>query len=204
MTRKNIVRRLEKFATPTIYEAAGKLGDMEPTIRPIVPGARMVGPAFTVKCFIGDLKAVLRAIDLAHPGDVLVIDAGGSARATAWGGTSALAAKMRGLSGCVTNGAVRDLDELVEIGFPVFAAGVSVRGTVKLHPGWNSIMVCVGGVSVRPGDIVVGDADGVVVVPIEQAEDICAQAAMQRKKEREIERRLRAGESVTKIFGITD
>ena len=169
MTTNDWVKRLHKFSAATIYEAAGKLGGMEPHIRSIVAGVRMVGPAFTVKCVVGDARAVAQAVDQATPGDVLVIDAGGTDLTTPWGSMSATAAKLRGLAGCVTNGGVRDFDELVEIGFPVFSAGVGIRGNVKIHPGWIGIPVSVGGVTVRPGDIVVGDADGVVAVPVESA-----------------------------------
>jgi 4-hydroxy-4-methyl-2-oxoglutarate aldolase len=203
MADRDLTRGMREFAAATVYEAAGKLGDMEPSVRPIVPGIHLVGPAFTVKCFVGDTTAVLRSIDLAKPGDVLVIDVGGTERASAWGGSSALAAKQRGLAGCVTNGSVRDFDELIEIRFPVFATGISVRGTVKSHPGWTGITVSVGGVAVKPGDIVIGDSDGVVVVAAERAEEICEKAAVQRKSEEERERKLRAGESLAKILGIS-
>ena len=202
MTANDWVKRLNKFPAATIYEAAGKLGGMEPYIRSIVPGVRMIGPAFTVKCVIGDARAVAQAVDQATPGDVLGIDAGGTDLTTPWGSMSATAAKLRGLAGCVTNGGVRDFDELVEIGFPVFAAGVGIRGNVKLHPGWIGIPVSVGGVTVKPGDIVVGDADGVVVVPVERAEKICEKAAQQYAKEDDIMKRIRSGERLTQIFGI--
>ena len=115
---------------------------------------------------------------------------------------SSTAAKLRGLAGCVTNGGVRDFAELVEIGFPVFAAGVGIRGNVKQHPGWTGIPVSVGGVTVKPGDILVGDTDGVVVVPLERAEQICSKAAKQHAKENEIMQRIRSGERLTQIFGI--
>ena len=203
MNTMDVIQRLRGFTAATIYEAAGKVGDMEPTIRPVVPGKRILGPAFTVKCFVGDARAVAHAIGRAQPGEVLVIDAGDTERATPWGSTSALAAKLRGLEGCVTNGAVRDLDELIELGFPVFARGISVRGNVKLHPGWIGLPVCVGGVIVKPGDILVGDSDGVVVVPAERSEEVCAKAEEQQAKEQEIFRRVRAGEPLTRIFGIT-
>lgn len=202
MTTKDWVQRLQKFSAATIYEAAGKLGGMEPHIRSIVAGVRMVGPAFTVKCVVGDARAVAQAIDLATPGDVLVIDAGGTDLTTPWGSMSATAAKLRGIAGCVTNGAVRDFDELVEIGFPVFAAGIGIRGNVKLHPGWIGIPVSVGGIAVRPGDIVVGDSDGIVVVAVERAAQICSEAAKQQVKEDGIMQRIRSGERLTQIFGI--
>ena len=93
----------------------------------------MAGTALTIKCLVGDASAVMKAIDNALPGNVLVIDAGGTNFTTPFGSMSATAAKLRGIAGCVTNGAVRDYDELVEIGLPVFAAGVSIRGNVKNH-----------------------------------------------------------------------
>ncbi|NIS62427.1 MAG: 4-hydroxy-4-methyl-2-oxoglutarate aldolase [Proteobacteria bacterium] len=203
MNANNLAHRLQEFPTATIYEAAGKSGDMDPAIRAIVPGIRMAGPAFTVRCFVGDARAVVQAIALAQAGDVLVVDGGGTDRATPWGSTSALAAKVRGLAGCVTNGAVRDLEELIEIGLPVFASGVSVRGNVKLHPGWIGMPVSVGGVVVRPNDIVVGDADGVVVIPGERGEEVYARAREQRAKEKEIERQILAGEPLTRILDIS-
>lgn len=202
MTTEDWVERLQKFSAATIYEAAGKLGGMEPHIRCIVAGLRMVGSAFTVKCVVGDARAVALAIDRASPGDVLVIDAGGTDLTTPWGSMSATAAKLRGIAGCVTNGAVRDFDELVEIGFPVFAAGIGIRGNVKLHPGWIGIPVSVGGITVRPGDIVVGDSDGIVVVPVERAEQVCSEAARQQAKENGIMQRIRSGERLTRVFGI--
>ena len=186
----------------TWYEAAGKLGDMGPDIKPITPGVRLAGPAYTVKCFVGDTAAVLRALDAAPRGSVLVIDVGGTDRATAWGGTSSKVAARRGLAGCVTNGSVRDFDEVREIGLPVFAVGVSVRGTLKRHPGWTGGTVCVGGVPVSPGDWVVGDSDGVVVIPAARLREVADAVAEQLDRERGIDRRLEEGESLTEILGL--
>ena len=162
----------------------------------------MVGTALTIKCLVDDASAVVKAIDNASPGNVLVIDAGGTNFTTPFGSMSATAAKLRGIAGCVTNGAVRDYDELVEISLPVFAAGVSIRGNVKNHQGWIGIDVTVGGVIVQSGDIVVGDSDGVVVVPAKSAEQICSKASKQQEKERQIMQRILSGERLTKIFSI--
>ena len=203
MQTKELVQGFQDFSAATVYEANAKFGDLEPIIRPIVPGVHMVGTAFTVKCFVGDAKAVALAIDLAKEDDVLVIDAGGTERATPWGSMSATAAKLRGIAGCVTNGAVRDIDELIDIEFPVFAAGISVRGNVKLHPGWIGLPVSVGGMIVCPGDIVIGDADGVVVVAAEQAQKVYSRAVEQQAKENEIMQRIRSGEPLGRIFGIS-
>jgi len=184
----------------TWYEAAGKLGDMEPSIRPVVEGGRLAGPAFTVKCFLGDTTAVLKGIDQAPQGSVLVVDVGGTERSTAWGGTSSRAASIRGLAGCVTNGSVRDLDEVRRVGFPVFSSGVSVRGTLKRHPGWLGLTVSVGGVPVSPGDWVVGDSDGVVVIPAARLDEVAPLVSAQLEREAEIDTRLEAGESLGQIL----
>jgi 4-hydroxy-4-methyl-2-oxoglutarate aldolase len=197
----DIVARFAALPAATIYEAAGKLGDMAPNIRPMVPGFRMAGPAFTVKSMPGDNLVVFRAIAEAPAGSVLVIDGGGTEHVTIWGGTSTVAAQMRGLAGCVTNASVRDLDEITESRFPVFAAGVAVRGTAKSHPGWIGIAVSVGGVVVRQGDIVVADADGVVVVEAEKAERVLAKAEAKRRDELDKENRLRQGGDIKTIMG---
>ena len=133
---------------------------------------------------------------------MLVIDCGSVGTCSVWGGTSSLVSKTRGLAGCVTNGNMRDTDELRELGVPVYGGGVSVTGTLKNHPGWTGIEVSVGGVTVRPGDYVIGDADGVVVVPQDRAEMVLAAAAVQKKKEDERDARIRAGEPLSQVLGL--
>ena len=193
---------LGRYAAATLYEAAGKSGGMGPEIRCLLPGAKLVGVAYTVRILQAETLAVLRAIDEAPRGSVLVIDCGSVGVCSVWGGTSSLASKTRGIAGCVTNGNVRDIDEVRELGLPVFAAGVCVTGTLKNHPGWTGIEVCVGGVSVRPGDFVVGDADGVVVVSAGIGERLLALASEQQKKEQERDARIRAGESLAAVLNL--
>jgi 4-hydroxy-4-methyl-2-oxoglutarate aldolase len=192
---------LRALPAATVYEAAGKVGDMAPHIRAMVPGLRMAGPAFTLRTMPGDNLSVFRAIDEAPRGSVLVIDGGGSDRVTIWGGTSTVAAQAKGLAGVVTNAAVRDMDEILESRFPVYAPGTSVRGTAKSHPGWLDIPISVGDVIVRPGDIVLGDTDGVVVVAADQAVAVAAKAVAMRQVELEREDRLRRGESIRDVIG---
>lgn len=193
---------LGRFPAATLYEAMGKSGGMGPQIRPMVPSVPLAGPAFTVRILGPQSAAVVTAIDCAPSGAVLVIDTGTSGVATVWGGTSSLAAQVRGLAGVVTNGLVRDLDEMIEIGLPVFATGACVMGTLKDHPGWHQVPVSVSGVIVRPGDFVVGDADGVVVVPREQARQVLVNCRQQRAKEEERDARIRAGESISDVLGL--
>jgi 4-hydroxy-4-methyl-2-oxoglutarate aldolase len=194
--------RLLTLPTAILYEAAGKLGDMDPTIKPIAPGTRMAGTAFTVKCMIGDMSAAVRALEVAEPGQVLVIDGGGSYRGTIWGGTSTKAAVKRGLAGCVTNASARDSDEIRASGFPVFAAGISVRGVILRHPGWHGIPVSVGEVSVHPGDWIVGDSDGVVVVPAADADAVFERAFARLAMERDWDRRVRNGETMASVINM--
>ena len=202
MTPQQIAQTLGRYPTATIYEAAGKRGDMSPDIRPIVPGAGLSGIAYTVKTFPSDTTGVLRALDDAPPGSVLVIDAGGTRRGAVWGGTSSLVCGLRGLAGCVTDGCVRDVDDLVAAGVAVYAAGVAARGSVKNHEGWRGIPVSVGGVAVSPGDYVVGDSDGIVVVPSAEGAELCERARDQRRIEHERDSRIRKGESLTSVLGL--
>lgn len=197
-----LIAVLKSLPVATVYEAAGKLGDVAPSIRPMIEGARLAGPAFTLKTMPGDNLAVFHAISDAPPGSVLVIDGGGSDRVTIWGGTSTVAAQAKGLAGCVTNAAVRDLEEIRELRFPVYAPGAAVRGTAKSHPGWMNIPVSIGDAIVRPGDIVLGDADGLLIVPSERAEEIAAKALERRKNEMSREERLRRGEPIKSVLGL--
>ena len=180
-----IAECLGSFPTATIYEAAGKLGDMGPEIRPIVPDVGFSAIAYTVKTFPRDTTAVIRALDNAPEGSVLVIDSGGTNRAAVWGGTSSLVCSMRGLAGCVTNGCVRDTSELLKLGVSVYAAGIAPRGTLKNHEGWCGLPISVGGISISTGDYLIGDNDGVVVVPAKNGENMCELAREQRHKEEE-------------------
>jgi 4-hydroxy-4-methyl-2-oxoglutarate aldolase len=193
---------LGQFGTSTVYEAASKIGDMSPSIRPIVAGAKLAGVAVTIRIWPGDTLGVLRAIDKAAPGSVLVIDAGGTERAAVWGGTSSLACVVRGVRGCVTNGSVRDIDEINALKFPVFAAGISPRGTMKNHPGWHGLLLSVGDCPVVNGDIILGDSDGVLVVRAADAKQVLERAHQQDEKERERNDRVRSGESLASILGL--
>jgi 4-hydroxy-4-methyl-2-oxoglutarate aldolase len=193
---------LRELPAATIYEANDKRGDMSPEIRPVFDGARFCGPAYTLRVMPSNNEGVLRALALAPAGCVLVIDGGGTSRSTTWGGTSSSLGRRQGLAGCVTNAAVRDLGELRDIGFPVFAMGVSVRGALKSHPGWHQIPVSVGDMVVCPGDLVIGDDDGVVVVERAQISLVAwrARALMERDEARA--GRLATGADIYAEFGL--
>lgn len=195
-----VVATLGTLPTATIYEAAGKRGEVAANIRPIVEGVRVFGRAFTVKAMPGDNLVVFRAIDEAPAGSVLVIDAGGTDGATIWGGTSTCACVAKKINGCVTNAAVRDVAQIRRLKFPVYAAGINVRGTVKSHPGWTQVPIAFGAVPVRPGDIIVGDEDGLVVVAAERAEEVAQKAIEKHQNDEEREARILNGEPIRTVL----
>jgi 4-hydroxy-4-methyl-2-oxoglutarate aldolase len=189
-------------ASSTVYEALGKRGEIGPTIFPIVLGRPLAGIAYTVRCFVGDAKPIWFAIAEAPAGSVIVIDCGGTSFATAIGGTSVLAASKRGIAGFVTNGSVRDVAEIRASKMPVFATGISVRGTSKSSEGWRQIPICLGHAVVSPGDLIIGDDDGVVVVDRNSFSGLQGMLAKQVAREAEIHRRVEAGEDVRDVFGL--
>lgn len=198
---RDVVSILSNLPTATIYESAGKWGDVAPYIRPVVEGVRLAGRAFTVKAMPGDNLVIFRAIEEAPAGSVLVIDAGATDRATIWGGTSTVACVAKKIAGCVTNAAVRDVAQIRALRFPVYAAGINVRGTVKSHPGWTQVPISIGDVPVKPGDIVIGDEDGVVIVASERADEIADKAVEKRRADEAREERISRGESIRTVLG---
>ena len=202
MEIQELVHALAALPAATLYEGMGKAGAFHHHIRPMCPGSRLAGLAYTIRILPGETAAVLRAIEEAPTGSVLVIDTGGNGESAVWGGTSSLASKVRGLAGCVTNGLVRDIDEIADIGVPVYAAGITVTGTIKNHPGWVGIPVSGGGQVINPGDILVGDADGVVVIPKSLAQEALDGGMKQRSKEESRDARIKAGEPLTLVLGM--
>jgi RraA family protein len=146
-------------------------------------GGTLAGPAFTVKVAPGDNLLVHKAIDLAAPGDVIVVDAGGHLEQAIIGEIMSSWAAKRGVAGFVIDGAVRDAAALAEGSFPVYARGASHRGPYKDGPGEINVPVSIAGMVVHPGDIIIGDADGLVAIPQADAEAVLAGARAQKQKE---------------------
>jgi 4-hydroxy-4-methyl-2-oxoglutarate aldolase len=196
-------------ATATAHEAGGRIGALPPAIRPVgAPGATLHGPAFTVTCGQRDNLALHHAIASAPAGSVLVCQTGGHHDAGYVGEIMVRAALARGLAGLVIDGCVRDGAAIVASGWPVFARGLSVQGTTK-DP--RLVQACggrlrfatgAGGVDVDPGDLVLGDADGVVVVPAARAAEVLAASAEREAAEQAIMARLAAGETTLEIYGL--
>lgn len=189
-----LVEAFRGLPTSTISDSMGRFGTAFHAIRPISgTAASMVGPAFTVRTRPGDNLLIHKAIQAARPGDVLIIEGQADDTAAFLGELMTLRARKCGIAGMVVDGLVRDRKRLEEIGLPVFARGVSPRGPHKDGPGELNVIVSIGGIPVSPGDVVVGDPDGVVFVPRERAEEI--QRAAHAKQQSEIEqvRKIEAG-----------
>lgn len=170
----DVVAGFAAFDSPTISDLMNRLYTMNSAIRPLTPPElRLAGPACTVKVFPGDNLMVHKALDVAEPGDVLVIDASSSHMTAVAGDLVAAKARHRGIAGFIVDGLVRDLPGILDLGdFPVFARGVTPIGPLHRGPGEIGYPVCAGGIVVQPGDIIVGDGNGVVVVPQDEAPDV--------------------------------
>jgi 4-hydroxy-4-methyl-2-oxoglutarate aldolase len=164
----------------------------------------LAGPALTVRCRPGDNLALHLAIAAAQPGDVLVVDYGGSLGSGPFGEIMALSCKLRGIAGMVIDGAVRDSQQIVGLGFPVFARGLNIRGTTKSDRGQIGGTVTLGGVTVAPGDIILADADAVVVLAATDLPAALAAATARADREAITMDRLRRGETTLSILGLKD
>jgi 4-hydroxy-4-methyl-2-oxoglutarate aldolase len=175
-----IYRRLR----PALLGHAIDDGFVDEKIRPLAPGTLVVGPAITVRLPDGDLEALVPAVDQLQPGDVLVVDHGGRESLACWGELTSLAARARGCAGVIVDGAVANVADLREHGLPTFTRGVAALGGRRLGKDGGGVNVPIqcGGVAVHPGDLVVADDDGVVVVPPARLEDVrlLAEAALVR------------------------
>jgi 4-hydroxy-4-methyl-2-oxoglutarate aldolase len=187
-----------------LHEAAGRIGALPSRIQAVHPDFRVSGPAFPVQCAPGDNLALHHALYSAQPGDVLVADVGDGQEYGYWGEILSVAAQARGLGGLVINGGVRDRVALASVGFPVFADRVCIRGTAKDPDSPAAVRrpVQLGEVTVRAGDLVVGDADGVVVIPADRVEKALRDSDSRDRKEAEIMAALRAGRSTLELLDL--
>ena len=172
MDSESAVAAMAEMSTATISDAMFRMGHknrtMRHTIKPVDPAMTMCGPACTAHAYPGGTYATGLALSAARPGDVIVIDAQGFLEAVMWGEICSLEAVAGGIAGAVIDGAVRDITEVIELGFPLFAAGITPGAGTGDKLGEVNIPIQCGGVVVRPGDLIFGDRLGVVVVPPEQ------------------------------------
>lgn len=174
--RSEVLSRLLDMPAANVADAMERLSVVDGRVHAMWQGMRVVGPALTVLVRPGDNLLIHRAVGVAKPGDVIVVSGGADESRALIGEVLSTRASQRGVGGFVIDGAVRDIDELKRIGLPVFARGLSPAGPFKFGPGHIGRAVAVGGTSVSPGDIVVGDSDGVVIIPLSTAEVVVRDA----------------------------
>lgn len=213
MERANVIRHFERpspdlvegasiFNPATLHEAQGRIGALHSRIKPIYPGMKVCGPATTVTCHPVDNLMITVAISMAKPGDVLVVAAGGDTEQGLFGEVLTTACMAKGIVGIVTDGGVRDGPAIHQRGFNAFCAGLSIKGTSKETVGAVNHPVVVGGVLIRPGDLVSGDDDGVVIVRKEDIEEVCRVSAAREAKEREIMSSLEKGIDILELNSV--
>jgi 4-hydroxy-4-methyl-2-oxoglutarate aldolase len=195
-----IIKAFAKIPTATISDAMGRYGAMSSDMKSVFPGARVCGSAFTVSVYANDNLMVHLALKEARPGDILIIDSGGYTQCALWGELMSFSARCRGLGGTVIDGGVRDKDAIAELGYPVFSRTIIPVGTHKSNIGSICKPVSCDGVPIFPGDIIVGDSDGVVVVPLDQASVVLENTRAIIGREHQMRKRIEKGELIFDIL----
>lgn len=194
--------RLKELGAATIYEAQGQRGAISSSLRPIDPSLTVVGRALTVDCGPADNLMLHAALEKASPGDVLVADAKGFIEAGAWGDVLTAAAQQVGVVGLIINGSVRDAQEIIEMGFPIYSKGLSIRGTSKTYKGTVGQPVDMAGTTVHTGDIVVGDRDGLVVIAESEVAESLRLAELRENKETGFREKIEQGATTVELLGL--
>lgn len=197
-----VIKALGEQGSATISEAQGRTGLLNPYMRPIYPSARVAGSAVTVSCQPGDNLMIHAAIEVCQPGDVLVVTTTSESTDGMFGELLATSCQAHGIRGLVIDAGVRDVTDLTALEFPVWAKAISAQGTVKATPGSVNVEVVCAGAIIRPGDVIVGDQDGVVVVKRETAAEVAILGQQRIEKEQKSRERLKAGELGVDFYGL--
>jgi 4-hydroxy-4-methyl-2-oxoglutarate aldolase len=190
-----VVSALQAVPTAVASDAMGRTNAMAAAVRPLFEGVRLCGPAVTVAGSVGSNEGAIRALDAAGPGDVIVIDARGHTDAAVWGGVLCALARRRRVAGVVVDGAIRDAAEQRACGFPVFSRAVVPAGPPRPGPDRVNVGIVCGGVHVEPGDLILGDDDGVVVIPRSRAREVLERSRELLAREEEWLAMIERGES---------
>jgi 4-hydroxy-4-methyl-2-oxoglutarate aldolase len=188
-----IVRAFSALASATVHEASGRKGAVNNAIKPIAGGVKLCGPALTVQCAPGDNLMLHKALEIARPGDVIVADVAGACDFGYWGGLMSVSGISRKLGGLAIDGCIRDSREIIGMGFPIFCRGFAIRGTVKNTLGLINYPTVFGGVMIEPGDLILGDDDGMVAVKRAECEEVLAKSIKRVNAEDEKTKVLKTG-----------
>ncbi len=199
---ESAVDRFLGFDPATLYEAAGRRGMVDPAIKPAWAGAHLCGVAATVECPPADNLMLHHAVAAAIPGVIIVGNLGGYLLTGAWGEILTVAAQARGALGLAVDGAVRDIEAIAEHAFPVFSRGLAIGACTKERPGRLNVPIQFGGVTVRPGDIVIGNVDGIVIIDQDRADEIYEAASRRQEKEADLMAQLRQGKTTIELLGL--
>jgi 4-hydroxy-4-methyl-2-oxoglutarate aldolase len=196
------VKILGELGVATVHEAQGRTGLMKPYLRPIYPSAKVSGPAVTVSCQAGDNLMIHAAVEICKPGDVLVVTCTSDSTDGMFGELLATSLVAHGVLGLIIDAGCRDVSELTAMDFPVWAKAIHAQGTVKASAGSVNIPVVCAGAEVQPGDVVIGDMDGVVVVPRHDAKEVVKASQARLAKEEKAREKLRGGEVGLDFYGL--
>jgi len=180
---QELIEKFKPIAIATVYEASGRKGFVNPKIKPIFRGMKLCGPAFTVQTVPGDNLMLHKALEKAQEGDIIVATVGDEYEYGYWGDLMATQAKAKKLGGLAIDGCVRDSEEIIEMGFPIFSRGLAIRGTVKASLGLINYPINFGGNGINPGDLILGDDDGIVVVKFQDCQEVLAKSKERIQKE---------------------